>query len=1235
MLRAVHGNRVELLLSTLIEALPPVDPFTPTTIVVGSKLVARWLGRELAFARGIASGLDLITFDRFVERVWAGDARELAPLDRGRLTAAFASVLADREIVGPIAPVAAYLDAAARDSSDRDRGGPRRVQLADHLASLTWSYALSRPDWMPALMVGRVPEELADDPNAAWQARLIGGALERLARHTSGQRWAPTPSLPWLRRGLGLPTPRLTAPVSVFGMSFLARAQLEALTDLAVSTDVTVYILDPCEELWDDVVGRRDPQASDPETRVDPLPLVMWGKPVRDTLASLVERTGGDLEPRFVEHSRGTTAREHLLDDVRARSTGRDSTRGEGGDPGREEVAAGEGQAGVARPRREKIDHAGVRVLACPSTRRELEVIADEVRHRLDADPSLAAHEIAVWIAGDAEHYLAQAPSAFEAVGVPCHLIDAPIDDRGRIGEAVLSLLELPTSGRTRRDLLRVMTHPAVLAAHPHVDAADWVRWTERLGIAHGADAAAHANTYLADVEGGHFHWDQGVRRLALGAFMVGERGARGPARIAGADVAPEELRPDQHASAATYALLVRSLCADAAWLAVHEAPLRGWAEVFAALIDQYLAPRDDDARRDLERLRAMLAGLARLDVDDRRVGFREAREHVMRMLSSSRAYRGEPLAAGVMIAPLAAMRAVPFRVAFVAGLDEGSGLRGRGDRTSPLDLRREPRVGDVSPRDRDRAAFLDVLLSTRDELYLSYVAVEPASGQALGPSSIVLELADALAPYLGAPSSREALAAITTRYPLHRFTGDATGPDDHHDRERWACRVRDALRGYLRATGRPIPDEHGQLRLLGHDSPVLAKLRAELAMERPTAAASPTPTRERRLSISNLRNFLEHPIQAWAQVVLGLGELPDDDPAETSDEPFHLARKHRAGLLRDVFAAHLLDPGSTLAACYDRAVGELQLRGQFPVGVFAEAARVRDLDVLGIWRRGLGRIEIETARFGFGRAWAMGAELRPALDLPLDLALDGDEGARTIRILGQTELLLSGPDGRFVSVVPILRALEKRSAYHLRGAFDHVVLAAAGIANGGHAHRLLDPDGRVSEVHHAAWSQRDARAYLANLARELLDEPHGYLLPFDALVKSLAGRPLTRSYGDPTHGLGYGPVERRDGLSIPRDRVDIAQRRLRPLVERMIGDHGFELPPGVRVSLATTRPGSPPTPPSRPPRPPAPRPPTPTPTPPPPPPPEPTLPPGPPGPPTMPTRGGKPMLQIIKGGKS
>ena len=147
MLRAVHSNRAEGLLAALLEATPAADPFTPRTIVVGGHLVARWLTREIALSRGIAAGLELVTFDRFVERTWAHDTAgreaELTVLDRRQLAAALASVLADASVVSGLQPVAQYLAAAPDDG---DRAGPRRVQLAEHLAELVWSYALSRPD---------------------------------------------------------------------------------------------------------------------------------------------------------------------------------------------------------------------------------------------------------------------------------------------------------------------------------------------------------------------------------------------------------------------------------------------------------------------------------------------------------------------------------------------------------------------------------------------------------------------------------------------------------------------------------------------------------------------------------------------------------------------------------------------------------------------------------------------------------------------------------------------------------------------------------------------------------------------------------------------------------------------------------------------------------------------------------------------------------------------------------
>lgn len=1122
MLRVVHGNRAEVLLDAMLAAIPPLDPFEPTPIVAGSHLIARWVTREIAFSRGIASGLDIITFDRFVERTWT-DGTELAALDRRQLAAAIASVLADGDVVRRLPAVRAYLDAAP-DAGDR--AGPRRVQLADHLAHLAWSYAMTRPDWMPAFAAARVPEELAPLGDAArWQAALIGEALAR-----SGM--SPTPMLPWARRRAGLGAPRLATPVAVFGMSFLARSQLEALSDLAVTTDVTVFFLDPCRELWDDVPGRggiAEARSVDDQ----PLPLVLWGKPVNHTIAAFIERDA-ELDDAFVDDQDPASARQQLVADVLVRA-----------------------------PPTAQFQTAGIVVHACPNARREIEVVADEARRRLDADPTLRAHEIAVWIAGDVRGYLAQAPAAFDAVGVPCHLVDAPVDDRGRIGEAVLSLLDLPTSPMTRKDLLRVMTHPAVIARFPHATAADWVAWTEQLGIAHGADATAHAGTYLEE-HVGSFHWDQGVRRLALGAFMVGgERSGRGPASLpeprtqAIIEVAPEEVPPDLQASAATYALLVRSLCADAAWLGSHVAPLAEWAELFVGLVDAYLAPITADSElelaRDVERARKMLAGLAHLDLDGRAVGFREARQHAIHAFASARSNRGEPLASGVMVAPLLANRGVPARVTFVVGLDAGEFPAG--EHASPLDLRAQnARRGDVSERDRDRAAFLELLLGVRDALHLSYVAVEPKSGQPLNPSSVILELADALAPYLGAETSKQALARLTVTHPLHRF-------DEHaprHAREPWAVEVRDRVRWHLRSQGYAIPDEDGMQHLL--ETPPQAALRTDLGLERPPTTTARV-ARTRPLSIANLRAFLEYPVQAWAQAVLGLDELPDDAAVEASDEPFQLDRAERAVLLREVFASHLQEEKiGGMAQRYDEAVHDLALRGQFPVGVFGEAARVLDLAVLENWRACLGPLAIDSAvRYAFGRASHHSAReprlvLHPAIELHLS-------GGRVVQLVGQTELLVRNA-GLHTSIVPMIRELKPKSPYHLRGAFDHLVIAAAGLVREGHAHQLVDRNGKDCLVRHGAWTPSSAHDYLAGLVEELLDHPHGYLLPWDSLVNALrTGKQPGRVYGDLTGGLGYGPIKRRDGLAAPPDAVQIARRRLGPIVSHLIsGNHGFEV---------------------------------------------------------------------------
>jgi exodeoxyribonuclease V gamma subunit len=317
---------------------------------------------------------------------------------------------------------------------------------------------------------------------------------------------------------------------------------------------------------------------------------------------------------------------------------------------------------------------------------RELEVVAAAIRARLERDPALTANQIALLLAPSAvETYLPQIAPAFARYQLPFHVVDMPALGHGHAAVAMELLLALPLGRFRRPELLGVMTHPAVTARHPGVDPHDWMAWTEALGIVHGADDADHAGTYLAGMD--TFHWDQGIKRLALGAFMAGPRaGADLVATLEGRAYRPEEVAADEQASAATFALLARSLIADARWLRGHRAPLATWAGILDDLAAAYLGGKDEAAQGELTRVRGALADLAELDLDGRVLDYPEVAALARRRLGQGRADRGEPLAYGVHVARITPHRPLPFAHVFAVGLGEGSFPSS--DRRAGLDAR-------------------------------------------------------------------------------------------------------------------------------------------------------------------------------------------------------------------------------------------------------------------------------------------------------------------------------------------------------------------------------------------------------------------------------------------------------------------------------------------------------------------------------------------------------------------
>ncbi|HUQ01909.1 MAG TPA: exodeoxyribonuclease V subunit gamma [Kofleriaceae bacterium] len=1145
MLRVVESNRFEELAAVLADALATVaDPFAPALVAVDNRVVARWVQYAVATANGIAAGYERLFLDDLVAATLATDT--LRALDKPRLEAVLSSALADE----------ALLDEAVmrepREYLAADPAGPsrRRVQLASQVADRYWQYALSRPDWLDAWERG-VSADLGaelgkvDEDMAAWQARLWRAAHDRFALSDAaratraeggaqGALFVPTPRLASERRRAGMAAPA-GAPIFAIGFSYLPRAYLDTLAYLAEARDVLVLAMSPCAEYWGDV-QRRSTRSSAPRSGrpvqptgpTDPPALERWGSPGRDYLSSLAELSQGDIDDRFVDatpDASRATARDRWTFDtlVRASTESKEATA-----------------------------DAGVHILACPSVAREVEIIGSEIVRLLADDPSLRANQIAVLLPpGATEPYLGQLPAVFGALGLPFHVVDVPAVGHGHVAEAAALLLQLPLGTFRRPELLGLMTHPSVQARHPHVDPADWVRWADDLGIVHGADSTDHAGTYLHDAD--HFHWEQGLRRLALGAFMAaGRSDSDTVARTADRTYLPLEVAVDEQPAAATFALLARSLIADARWLRAQRRTLTSWAEVLDALVDAYLGAPGAAGEAELARVRTELAGLAELDLDGRELDFREIQALALRRLGRVRGDRGEPLAHGVHVARLVPHRPLPFPIVFALGLGEEHFPAG--DRPGPLDLRRTRKKGDVSPRERDRYAFLETVLAARDALYLSYVSREPVTGETRSPSAVIHELAEMLAPYLGL-EPEATLARMRIEHPLHRFDpkyddgGSLTrSAAPTRPRERDAARVRQVIEASADGGEQAVPVPRAIRRRFAAAEtlgPVARALGIGLGRDLPP----PSDDQPLVLRISALRKFIESAPQGWAAAVLRLEQDDVEDPTLRDEEPLTLGALERAVAARDAFTRYLA--GMPLDVAFERTWGRLRLQGGAPVGVFGTAARTALEQQVATWAR---ELELHGGRtqhfrvFGFGRKPDALAELLP----PIALTVEASGVRRRVELIGTSE-----PWGE--SAGSLIVAPGTMKARHvLRAAMDHVALAAAGRFRFGSKHLILDKDG-AHPARHERWEQDEARAYLTRLVTDLLGGGHDYLMSVEMSQSILDGKKMRVE--DPKDGrpgsIGYGPMAPRDDLEAPSDveAEAMAQRRLAPLVSRIKED--------------------------------------------------------------------------------
>lgn len=754
----LHGNQMELLRAAVFDWLRrhPLSPLEQETILVQSNGVAEWLKIALAEELRVCAATQVALPARFLWQAYRSmlgrdQVPTRSPFDKGPLTWRLMRMLPQLLTQEVFAPLRHFLGDGCQE---------RRLQLAERLADLFDQYQVYRADWLLDWAAGKNvlrrpggdPVKLVDDQ--CWQAQLwreINASLPEEKRPLS-RAGIHQLFLDAVDRG-DEPQARLPRRVVLFGMSALPYQTLQAVASLARYTQVVMAVPNPCQFYWGDIIEgrellkaahrRQQPKngaslASLPieELHAHSHPLLAsWGRQGRDFIRMLDE-----FDAAAASHTEadGVT---RLRVDLFSSDEG--------------ETLLAQVQAAV-RDLLPLSEHPhvppddadrSIEFHVAHSTQREVEVLHDQLLSWFEVDASLRPRDIVVMVP-DIDTFSAAIHAVFDqhrrldARFIPFEIGDVRDRSVNPLLVALEWLLRLPQQ-RCRQSEVRDLLDVPAVAARFGLDVDDLPtlgRWIDGAGVRWGLDQSHRAGLGLGSA-GEQNAWIFGVRRMLLGyASGLGAnfRDIEPYAEVGGLDAA----------LAGSLAQLVEALLHWRAALAVDRTPAE-WGEQARQLLQSFFKPDAEEDRMTLAQLQeALQCWLEICEAADfnEKVPLAVLREAWLGGLDEP-TLNHQFVSGGVTFCTLMPMRAVPFKVVCLLGMNDGDFPR-RAPKAD-FDLLALPgmaRPGDRSRRDDDRYLMLEAVLAARDKLYVSWVGRNVRDNSVQPPSVLVAQLRDYLA---------------------------------------------------------------------------------------------------------------------------------------------------------------------------------------------------------------------------------------------------------------------------------------------------------------------------------------------------------------------------------------------------------------------------------------------------------------------------------------------------------
>lgn len=711
------SNKTENLVAHLVSVIsnaPLSTPFAKEVFLIQSQGMERWLSQQLASRFHVWANYQFLfpgKFFSFIAQQIDSKVNDAA-LDRSPILWRLETLLRNLENDACL-PLKEYLSGTNQ--------ALKRYQLAQQLSQIFDQYQIMRPDLLAAWQSGHL---LYDTDVERWQKALWQQLTIQIGQKHRGALWLDV--IAKLKNAAeGALSQQLPERISVFGVNTMPPLFLSYLQSLSKHCDVHLYLLNPAQTFWADLASKRQ-LSIDEEFTGHPL-LASLGQQGREFQEMLLEFTQFDFEPESFETVAKPNNLQQLQNDILNNAVSCQVLEKDG----------------------------SISFHACHSRKREVEVLRDQLLLALENDPSLELRDIAVMapdiqlyepfisaVFNDIQHAVADRSLRLDnqALDTFIRFLDL---SQSRLGwQSVLDLLEradvFPIFGLSETDL-ELIKH-----------------WVQDTNVRWGQSGLHKKELGLPELN--EHTWQAALGRMLIG-YAVGHE-----------DEFVGDTLPYKHIEGFSADALgglhdFLQLLFQAKAELKQAKPLKAWGSQLYYYADQLVGKSDLKAdlveRQQLNELLLELSGTL-ADVHSDPVELQVIIQWLEGMIAERKSANGF-LRGQLTFCSMLPMRSIPFKIIALMGINEGEFPKV--DRRPTFDLiALNFRKGDRSRRADDRYQFLEILLSARQQLIITYIGQSQANNEFIPPSVIVTELLDVLRDYYQ-------LSGLITRHPLQPFS--------------------------------------------------------------------------------------------------------------------------------------------------------------------------------------------------------------------------------------------------------------------------------------------------------------------------------------------------------------------------------------------------------------------------------------------------------------------------------